>query len=137
MGRDVETQTALAAKASEEAGQLKQTAENGMVELRKSLQQEQDKAKVLAEDLATARIRTYAYEAQASKASDEATNLKQMVESGAEDLHKSLQQARERAGRLEQDLAAERRDVETQTALAAKASEEAGQLKQTAENGTV
>ena len=41
----------------------------------------------------------------------------------------------DRAERLEQDLAAARRDVETQTALAAKASEEASRLKQVGESG--
>ena len=61
--------------------------------------------------------------------------MKQAAQSGPE-LQNSLQQERERSARLEQDLAAARRDIETQTALAAKASEEALQRKQTAEAGT-
>ena len=57
------------------------------------------------------------------------------VKSARLELQNSLQQERERSARLEQDLAAARRDIETQTALAAKASEEALQRKQTAEAG--
>src|SRR5260370_200973 len=66
----------------------------------------------------------------AAKASDESAQLKQAAESGSAELRKSLQQERERAERLAQDLAAARRDVETQTALAAKASAEATRPKQ-------
>src|SRR5260370_16461814 len=83
-----------------------------------------------------ARSNIYAYEAQARKGSDQAADLNQAVESGALELRKSLQQERERAERLEQDLAAARRDAETQTALAAKASAEAAQLKQLADGGS-
>jgi hypothetical protein len=135
--RDAETQTALAAKAREEAGELKQTAENGAVELRKSLQEERQNASALAQDLSTARAKIYAYEIQASVASVETENLKQMAESGAAELRKSLQEAQARGAQLEQDLAAARRDVEIQTALATKASPEPNQLKQVAENSSM
>src|SRR6202008_1117020 len=67
--RDVETQTALAAKANDEASKLK-AAESSAADLRKSLQQH-DKNEALALDLSTARAKIYAYEAQALKASDE------------------------------------------------------------------
>jgi hypothetical protein len=50
------------------------------------------------------------------------------------DVRTSLQQERERATRLEQDVAAARRDLEKQTALAAKAGEEARQMKQAADS---
>src|SRR5262249_41070693 len=123
----VETQTALAAKAGEEAAQPKQVAEKGSPELRQSLQQEHDKAEALAEKLSTARSKIQTDRAQARQASDQA------AERGTADLRKSLQQERERASKLEQTLAAVRRDVETQTALASKASEETAQLKQAAE----
>jgi hypothetical protein len=68
-------------------------------------------------------------------------------ESGTAEVQTSLQQERERSAQLEQDLAAARRDVETQTALAAKArrevetqsalaiaSEEPSRLKQASES---
>jgi hypothetical protein len=47
-------------------------------------------------------------------------------------LQKSLKQEQERTARFEQDVAAARRDLEKQTALAAKAGEEARQMKQAA-----
>jgi hypothetical protein len=133
---DVETQTALATKASDEAGQLKQVAEKDSAELKQSLQKEHERAEALAKDLSTAHTAIYAYEAQTRKAKDQAAEPQQAVENGAAALRKSLQQEQERAGRLEQDLAAARRDVQTQTALVAKANEDAIRSKQAAENGS-
>src|SRR6185312_3439580 len=134
--RDVETQTALAAKANNNASRLKQAAVNTSAELKQSLQKEHDRADALAQDLSTTRTKIYAYEAQAGKASDQAVDLKR-VEGTAAELRKSLQQERDRAARLEQDLAAARRDVETQTALAAKAGDNAAKVKQATESGAV
>jgi hypothetical protein len=134
---DVETQTAQAAKASDEAGQLKQVAESGSAELKRSLQQEHDRAEALAQDLSMARTTIYAHEAQSRKAGGEAADLKQAAESAALELRKSLQQERERAERLEQDLAAARHDVEIQTAQAARATTEAAELKQAAKSSAV
>jgi len=134
--RDVETQTALAAKANDNASQLKQAAVNTSAELKQSLQKEHDRADALAQDLSTTRTKIYAYEAQAGKASDQAVDLKR-AEGTAAELRKSLQQERERAARLEQDLAAARRDVDTQTALAAKANDNAAKVKQATESGAV
>jgi TPR repeat protein len=65
----------------------------------------------LEQDLSMARAKTYAYEAQISKASD----------------------GQALSDQAERDLASARRDIETQTALAAKASEEVARLKQVAE----
>ena len=76
----------------------------------------------------------YAYEAQARKAGEEATNLKQAAD-GATELQKSLSQERERAGALEQELVAARRDLVTQTALTKKA-EEVARDKQAAEGNS-
>jgi hypothetical protein len=94
----------------------------------------QQKADALAQELAMAHTRIYAFEAQALQVSEHAAELKQTPESGVADLRTSLQQERERASRLEQDLATARRDLEQQTALATKAGEEAGQIKQAADN---
>jgi hypothetical protein len=110
--RDVNTTVALSNKAAK----FRQAAEKGSAELRQSLQKEQERAETLAQELAKARARTDAFEAQARQASDHAA---------AE---------RDRANRLEQDVAAARRDVEKQTALAAKAGEEARQMKQAADS---
>ncbi|WP_246756884.1 hypothetical protein [Bradyrhizobium neotropicale] len=121
---DVEVQTALAAKATDEAQWRNQAAEAGAAELRQSMQRERERADALAHDLSMTRSATYAYEAQARKATDEAAELRQAAANGAPSLHKSAQDERERAERLVQDLAAARRDVEAQTALAAKATDE-------------
>ena len=128
--RDVETQAALAAKASEEASQRRQAAEASATELKQSMQKERERADALALDLSMTRSAIYAYEAQARKAGDEAAELRQAVANDAPSLRKSAQDERERADRLAQDLAAARRDIEIQTALATKASEEASRLKQ-------
>ena len=133
--RDIEAQKALAAKANADASQVKQAAESGTAELRKSLQQEQERTGRLEQDLAAARRDVEAQTALAAKANADATQLKQTAGDTTE-LKAALQRERERAERLEQGLAAARRDAETQTALAARASEKAGQLKQTTENGT-
>src|SRR6516165_8124831 len=123
--RDVETQMALAAKASEEGSRQKQAMENGAAELQKSLQQEHDRASRLEQDLAAARRGIETQTALATKAAAEANQLKKTADASSADLRKSLQQERDRASRLEQDLATARRDVETQTTLAAKAAAEA------------
>ena len=61
--REVETQTALAAKASEQASRLNQA------EQQKSLQQERDRASKLEQDLAAARREVETQTALAAKAS--------------------------------------------------------------------
>ncbi|PAY10214.1 hypothetical protein CK489_06655 [Bradyrhizobium sp. UFLA03-84] len=127
--RDVETQTALAAKAGDEAARLKAASQSGATDLQKSLAQEHERAAGLEKDLAAARRDVETQTALAAKAGDEAARLKAASQSGAADLQKSLAQEHERAAGLEKDLAAARRDVETQTALAAKAGDEAAQLK--------
>ncbi|TKV77525.1 hypothetical protein FDV58_31290 [Bradyrhizobium elkanii] len=129
--RDVEAQTALAAKAADEALRQKRTMEAGAAELRES----RAKADALAQELSQTRSTIYAFEAQARKAGEEAAELRQAAESGAASVHKSTPDERERLVRLEQDLAAARSDVETQTALAAKAGEETARLKRERESG--
>jgi hypothetical protein len=131
--RDVETQTALATKAGTEASQLKKTADAGVADLQKSLQQERDRAAQLEQDLAAARRDVETQTALAAKAGAEASQLKKTAD-GAAEWRRSLEQEWERAARRERDLAAARRDVEKQTALAAKAGDEASQLKQAAES---
>src|SRR5439155_15457456 len=90
----------------------------------------------LAQDLGAARREVETQKALAAKAVEEASRLKeasrpnQAGESGAAELQAFLQEERERSARLEQDLAAARRDAETQTALATKSGEEVASLKQ-------
>ena len=58
--RENETQTAQLRKASEEMGQLKQATERAMADLRQSLQQERDRAEVMAREIESARRTTAA-----------------------------------------------------------------------------
>jgi len=118
--RDVELQTALASKAGEEAAQREQAAEP-------------DKAEIPARELSNARAAIYPNDAQARHAGEEAAHVKQRTE-GSE-LRKSLVQEWEREARLQRQLAAARRDVETQNSLGAKLREEASELKRGADNG--
>ncbi|MGY4626438.1 hypothetical protein [Bradyrhizobium sp. USDA 4486] len=122
------------ARTVDEANPIKQPANAAFAELQKSLQQERDRASKLEQDLATARRDVETQTALAAKASGEAIQLKKTAESGSLDLQKSLRLEHDRASKLEQDLATARRDVETQTALAAKAGTEATQLKKTTED---
>ncbi|MBR1299011.1 hypothetical protein [Bradyrhizobium sp. AUGA SZCCT0042] len=133
--RDVETQAALAVKAGEEAFRLKQERESGAAELQKSRQQERERSARLEQELAAARRDVEIQTALATKAGEETSRLKAAGESGAAELQKSRQQERERSARLEQELAAARRDVETQTALATKAGAETSRLKAAGESG--
>jgi hypothetical protein len=116
-------------QASDQAAELKQTAEGGVADLRTALQQERERASRLEQDLATARRDFEQQTALATKAGEEAGQIKQAADSSAAELQKSLKQERQRAERLEQELAAARRDVATQAALA-KAGEKAVQIKQ-------
>jgi len=101
----------------------------GTADLKKSLQQEQERANRLEQDLAAARRDVETQTAAASNAGKEATRFKQAAESGTADLRKSLEEERDRASRMEQDLAAARREA----ALASKAGEEVAQLKRAAD----
>jgi len=105
------------------------------IELLQHLEQERDRAEWLEQGLAAARRDVETQTVLMAKAVEETAGLKRAAQSGAAELQNSLQQARERAERLEQDLAAARRDVETQAALAAKAGEEVLRRKQAAEAG--
>jgi hypothetical protein len=122
---------AQARQASDQTVGLKQGAERGTADLQKSLQQERDRTSKLEQDLADARRDVKTQTALAAKTADEASQLKKTADDGTADLQKSLQQERDRASKLDQDLADARRDVETQTALAAKTADEASQLKKT------
>ena len=124
---DLETQMPLVLKASDVITGQKQTAESG-AELEESLQQLRERADRLEQALAPAKRELSAQE------SDEFIRLKQAAKRGAE-LEKSLQQERERVAQLQQDLATANRKVETQTALAAKTSEEASRLNLAAKGG--
>ncbi|MGY3234555.1 MULTISPECIES: hypothetical protein [unclassified Bradyrhizobium] len=122
--RDLDTQTALATKAGEEASELKHASESNALELRNAVQQQSDRSARLEQDLVAARRDIETQTALATKAGEEASQLKHAWESNALELRNALQQQSDRSARLEQDLAAARLDVESQTALAATAKSE-------------
>jgi DNA-binding ferritin-like protein (Dps family) len=132
--REIDTHTALANKAGDDAAQIKLAAETTTAELRKSLQGERDRAEVLAQDLATARREIDTHMALASKAGDDAVQIKRAAEATTAELRKSLQGERDRAEVLAQDLATARREIDTHTALASKAGDDAARIKRAAES---
>jgi hypothetical protein len=137
--RDIETQAALSGKMGAAAAQLKQAADSAKAELQQSLQKEHDRAEALAGELASAQRDVETQVALASKAGDEATQLKQLkqaAESAAAELRQSLQKEHDRAETLAGKLAGAQRDNETQAALASKTYAEAAQLEQAAESAT-
>ncbi|MCP3370299.1 hypothetical protein [Bradyrhizobium cajani] len=131
--REVEKQTALAVKANDEGAELKQAAQSDATDLQKALEQEHARTVRLEQDLAASRREVEKQAALAAKANDDAAELKQAAQTDATDLQKALEQEHSRTVGLEQDLAASRRDVETQAALTAKAGDELARLKQAAE----
>jgi hypothetical protein len=123
--REIEAQAALSRTKSEEAAQLKRMAESATTDLQQSVHQERERAEALAGELAKAR-----------RENEEAAQLKRMAESATTDLQQSLQQQRERVEALTGELAKARRDIEAQATLSRTKSEEAAQLKRTAETAT-
>ncbi len=90
--RDIETQVALAGDEAAQLKQLKQAAESATAELRQSLQKEHDRAEALAGELARARRDTETQVALASKAGDEAAQLKQATGRAKAEPRQLLQQ---------------------------------------------
>lgn len=111
--RDLASETALVAKATEQPIRAKGRPEGEAAELRTLLQQERQRAAQLQKDLAAAR-QDVEKQTGLAKANEAAGQAKGRAESDAAELRTSLQQERKRAVQLEADLAAARRDVETQ-----------------------
>jgi chromosome segregation ATPase len=129
--RDLEAQAALAAKANAETTRLNQFSASSL-DL-EGLLQERERAEVVAQELLTARAKLYAYEARDARASDQEAQHRQ-AESNTVEQQKSSQEERDRAERLEHDLETARGDIETQSAPAANARDEAVQVRQAAEH---
>jgi hypothetical protein len=133
--RDLETQTALATKASEEGSRLKQASERSAAEMQKILQEERGRSSRLEQDLAAARHDVEAQTALAAKATDEAQWRNQAAEAGAAELRQSMQKERERADALAHELSMTRSAIYAYEAQARKAADEAAELRQAAANG--
>jgi hypothetical protein len=96
---------AQAAKAGEEAAQLKQAQASDTASLGQSQQRERERAEQLAQDLAKASRELDAQTERASKASEEVVRVKQAGERDSTELRGLLQRERERAEGLESNLA--------------------------------
>src|SRR5205807_2185008 len=128
--RDAETQTALATKANDDTTQLKQAAERGAAELKKSLQQERERAERLERDLAEARRNAETQTALAAKANEDASQLKQVAERRSAELKRSFQKEHDRAEALAQDLSLVHAAVYAYEAQSRNAGDQAAGLKQ-------
>jgi DNA repair exonuclease SbcCD ATPase subunit len=81
--RENEMQTAQLRKASEEIGQLKQASERVMADLRQSLQQERDRAEVMAREIESARRTTVARVTPEPAANSSISNADRVIEVAA------------------------------------------------------
>ncbi|WP_377827485.1 hypothetical protein ACFKHW_21505 [Bradyrhizobium lupini] len=131
--RDIDAQTTLATKASDEVAKLTQAAQAGAAEQKRSMQQVHERTDALAHDLSMARSKIYAYEAQAAKASEDASHVKQPEASDSANLRQPRKRERERTEQLARDLAKASRDLDAQTERALKASEEIVRTKEAGE----
>jgi hypothetical protein len=113
-------------RARAEAARFKQLSENENSELREHLQHERLQLKQEAESGAAELCKILS--GDRPEQSEQAVRATDTIE-----LRTSLQQRRDRADRLEQDLAAAKRDLARQTALASGANEEASRAKGQAE----
>ena len=111
--RDLEVLVRLLNKACDESTVATRAADRETAELRIALQEERDRAEQMKRDIASLRS-VEPHGVSLTKAGDEVSGSIRTADKGTADLGKSLKQERDRASRLEQDLAAARRDVETQ-----------------------
>ena len=95
--------------------QRNQEANAAIAELERSLQQERDRGAALTGELTTARREFETKMALASKASDEATQLREVAEAKAAELKQSLQRERDNALTLTRDLISALQEVDART----------------------
>lgn len=132
--RDLELQAALTSKTGNDGSKQEQGTERGLQELQGVAQQERDRASRLEQDLAVARRELDTQSALATKVSADAIAAKEAAQNGLAELQKTFQQERDRATRLEEDLATTRHELENRSSEAMKANEEVAQIRRTAEN---
>lgn len=132
--RDLELQAALTSKTGNEDSKQKQGAERELQELQRVAQQERDRASRLEQDLAVARRELDTQSALATKVSADAIAAKEAAQNGLAELQRVFQQERDRATRLEEDLATTRHELENRSSEVMEANEEMAQIRRTADN---
>ena len=147
--REVESQTTLIRQAGEASGREKAASERTLVELRQALQLELAKTDKLAGQLAEAQRDNAAQTALTGKTIAERERvigelrqaLKQQEDKPAQANVRTaeqlaLKQEREKAEKLRVELAAARREAESQAAILRSASDEATRLKEASARAT-
>lgn len=132
--RDLELQAALTSKTGNDDSKQPQGTERDRQELQGVAQQERDRASRLEQDLVVARRELDTQSALATKLSADAIAAKEAAQNGLAELQKTFQQERDRATRLEEDLATTRHELENRSSEVMKANEEVAQIRRTADN---
>jgi hypothetical protein len=130
--REGESQAAILRSASDEATRMKEASARATDELRQALQQAQDKAETLAGELAITREEVEAQTAVAQAANDEARRAAESIKRSAEEQSQALREAQGTAEKLATELAAARREVQSQESAASSAKDEAAGVKEAA-----
>jgi hypothetical protein len=131
--REGESQAAILRSASDEAARMKEASARATDELRQALQQTQDKAEKLAGELAMTRQEVEAQTAVAQAANDEARLGAERNKRSAEEQSQALREAQGKVENLATQLAAARREVQSQESAASSAKDEAAGVKEAAE----
>jgi hypothetical protein len=121
--QDLDSVLGLLKHAREQWINIAAAAENETEKLQKSLQEERARGQRLEQDLVTARHDIELQAALTSGTSDRKDEPKQTTERELSELQTVAQQEKDRASRLEQDLAVARRELETRSALIARDAE--------------
>ena len=122
--REIETQAAMVRAVSGETAQLREDAMRAAQELRRSEQQERERADALERDLAAVGRDFAAQVAGWNKLIDDGMRLQQASERTTTELRQALQQERENAEKLAGELATARSELKTQAAALTTASDE-------------
>lgn len=131
--REGEAQAVILRSARDEATRIKEASARATDELRQALQQAQDKAEKLTGELATTRQEVEAQTAVAQSASDEARRAADRSRRSAEEQSQALREAQGKAEKLAAELAAARREVQSQESAASSAKDQATGVKEAAE----
>ncbi|WP_245305424.1 hypothetical protein [Bradyrhizobium sp. LTSP857] len=120
--QDLESVLKLLEQARQQWISIAEAAETETGRLQKSLQEERARGQRLEQDLTIARRDLELQAGLTPGADDNRSELKHAAERDLRELKDVAQRERDRASRLEQDLAAARRELETQVTLAARAA---------------
>ncbi|WP_449380088.1 hypothetical protein [Bradyrhizobium sp. UFLA05-112] len=131
--RELGTVLNLLKQAREQWLDIADAADGQATKLRNSLQQENERAQRLEQELAATRRDLQLQAELTAKANGESSDVKQTGGRDLAPVQKLLQEERDHASELERDLATARRDLQIQAASAAKASDEENRAKDAAE----